>query len=145
MLQIFIWSFTLAKILNFIPLSQPKFNFNPLSRKKCWQSKMSIDRTECPRGTHTFISKSPSPGCALALAKRNLCLSSGSMVRHIAMEYPFPHIRHLLLALFKGKKTVNIECFLAMINVYCPFSFKKELITGDGCVEMDIPWKYVGP
>ena len=30
----------------------------------------------------------------------------------IAMEYPFSHICRVFLALFKGKKTVNIECLL---------------------------------
>ncbi len=35
-----------------------------------------------------------------------------------------------------------------MVNVYSLFSIKKELVTSEGCVEMDIPWQLcrtIGP
>ncbi len=58
-------------------------------------------------------------GCALALAKGNLWLSSGPMVRH----------KHSMFTVFLSYK-------------------EKELLTGEGCVEMDIPWQLcwtIGP
>ncbi len=53
----------------------------------------------------------------------------------IAMEYPFPHIGRLLLAL----SIILIICNIALISHHA-FSLK-ELVTSDGCVEMDIPWQ----
>ena len=84
------------------------FEFQAINKGRCLHSKEKRH-------------KSPL-GCALALTKGNLWLSSGPMVRH--------------------------NCNQRTFNVYCLFLSTKELITSEGCVEMDSPWQLcrtIGP
>ncbi len=55
------------------------------------------------------------------------------------MEWPFPNSRHLLLALFVTDTLTNWAKLPTL------FSFKKELITSDRCVEWSFHGNYVRP